>query len=278
MRRLLLVTRKDFTDAVRERQLYFLGSLFLLMGGGIGYLIGRQGATQAGDLARFTLTALLFVSSLAAIVLSYNNLVGKRSSGELRVLLGLPFSRSEVLLGTYLGRLLLVWSMTAAAFALAAVVALFMSASVALSQVGAAIGVTLASLGMFVGIGVGISAAVQRTTKAAVLAFGAFLVFLVRLWEGIPTAMRLLANGFGPLRGDPPMWALVWGQVSPLAALRNAVVGFNEPLSVAFQGYAPSTEGLSGVYVEPWFGAVLVAAWTVLPLAYGFWRFRRADL
>lgn len=277
MQRLSLMAGKDFRDSIRDRQLYVVGVLFLLVGGLLGYMVGQSPTTEGWEVPRLGLMAMLFVGSLAMIVISYHGIVGKRDSGELRVLLSLPFSRTEVVFGTYLGRLSVVGSLAVGSLLLASLFAMALGSTVAFGLLGGALLVTVVILLVYASIGIGISAGSANSTRAAALAFGAFFTFTFRLWEAAPAIVRLALNGFGPLRGEPPTWALLWGQLSPLAGLHNAVGGFSDQLAQAFTGFAPGAPA-DAVYAEPWFGALVVLAWIVLPVALGYQRFTSADL
>lgn len=277
MRRLPLIARKDFQDSARERSLYALGAMFLLLGSGIAYFVGTSRSPQSGDLVRFTLTAVLFVGALSTTALSYHTIVGKRDSGELRVLLGLPFSREEVLFGTYTGRTLAITMVSGITLLVAAVIGVALGAPVSITALLGAVVVALATVAVFAAIGVGISAACRQTTRAAGLAFGVFFVFVLRLWEVVPPLVRFLLNGFSPTRGPPPTWQHVWGQLSPMAGLHNTVTPLSETLAQSFTGLAP-LEVPEGYYTEPWFGLLVVLFWLVVPLLVGYTQFREADL
>ncbi|MEF8882419.1 MAG: ABC transporter permease subunit [Halapricum sp.] len=279
MNRLLQIVRKDFLDAVRDRQLYVLGTLFLLIGLGIGYLAGsNSGSAGSEAVPRIALGAMAFIGSIAAISMSYNQIVGKRASGELRVLLSLPFSRTEVVYGTFLGRLALLVALTTASIVIAGGLAVAMGAPIDAGELLAAVAVAGALMAVFVSLSVGLSAGSANTTRAAAGAFGLFIVFLFRLWEGVPVAVRYVLNGFSFPSGSAPTWANVWRHLQPMAALRNAVAGVEPILTDAFVAYAPGMPEGEPYYAEPWFGAVVVAAWIVLPVTLGYLKLRTADL
>lgn len=279
MRRLLQIARKDFRDSIRDRQLYVAGAVFLLIGLGVGYLAGSN-AESVGpkEVPRVTLLALVFFSSIAAISLSYNQVVGKRTSGELRVLLSLPFSRSEIVYGTFLGRMALVVSMTVAAFVLGTVLAVGMGAPVAFDVLLGAIAVAIVLIAVFVSLAVGLSAGSADTTRASAGAFGLFIVFLFRLWDGATIAVRYVLNGFSFPSDPSPTWAKAWTHLQPMAALRNAIADASPVLTEVFAPYAAEIPNSQPTYTEPWFGALVVLAWIVLPVTAGYLRLREADL
>lgn len=278
MRRLLQIARKDFRDAARDGQLYVLGALFLLIGLGVGYIAGDSRTASPQDVPKVTLVGLVFFGSIAAIILSYNQIVGKRASGELRVLLSLPFSRTEVVYGTFLGRLALVVAMTTLSLLIGTLVAVVMGAPVDFGLlVGAAL--VIATLNtVFVSLSIGLSAGSVNTTRAAAGAFGLFIVFLFRLWDGAPIAVRFVLNGFSFPSGPAPAWANAWAHLQPMAALRNAIAEAAPPLTEAFIAFAAQIPDSKPVYTEPWFGALVTLAWIVLPVTLGYFQLRDADL
>jgi len=102
-------------------------------------------------------------------------------------------------------------------------------------------------------------------------------VLVFRVWELVPVVVRYAINGFR-LPPETPLWARVWGQLSPLAGLRNAVDGVAPELAGALGGYAASVSDPAAGFVQPWFGALVVLAWLILPLAAGVRRFLGTDL
>ena len=279
MNRLLQIASKDFSDSIRDRQLYVAGAVFVLIGLGIGYLAGSNaGSVSATEVPRVTLLALVFFSSIAAISLSYNQIVGKRTSGELRVLLSLPFSRSEVVFGTLLGRFVLIVSMTTLSLLLATLLAVVMGAPVAVDTLIGAIGVAVVLIAVFVSLSVGLSAGSADTTRASAGAFGLLIVFLLRLWDGAAISVQYVLNGFSFPSGPEPTWAKVWAHLQPMAALRNAIADGLPTLSEVFVPYAASIPNSQPVYTDPWFGALVVLAWIVLPVSLGYYKLRGADL
>ncbi|MFB6189640.1 MAG: ABC transporter permease subunit [Halapricum sp.] len=276
MNRLVQMTRKDFVDAARDRELYVAGALFLLIGLGIGYLVGNSRGAPSNTVARLSLTALVFFGSVAAISLSYNQIVGKRASGELRVLLSLPFSRFETVYGTALGRWLLMTAMATTTVFVAAIVAAVMGGPVAIEPLVGTLVAVWALLAVFVSL----SAGSANTTRAAGGAFGLFILFLFRLWDGAPLGIRYVLNGFSlPGPNQPtPTWAKVWGQIAPIAGLRNALAGPFPNLAEMLGSWAPQLPTTKPVYAEPWFGAVVVLVWIVLPVTLGYVQLRNADL
>ncbi|MFB6075304.1 MAG: ABC transporter permease subunit [Haloarculaceae archaeon] len=270
MSRLLLFATKDFRDSLRDNQLYYTASLFLLVALALGYVVGSN-RMPAQALPMTLLGALLFLGPLAAIVVSYNDIVGKRASGELTVLLGLPFSRRQVVLGTFLGRFAVLGVLTAAAVVTAAVIALIVGGGLAADLLVLALLAALLVALAFVAIAVGISANTRNTTRAAGLAFGAFLLFVVRLWDAVPGIVNFALAQFGA-RPLPVGVVDVYHNLTPQAGVRNLLAAGRPVLELAF------SSTVTGPTMGPLVGLLVLLAWIVLPVALGYWRFDDADL
>lgn len=118
----------------------------------------------------------------------------------------------------------------------------------------------------FTGFAVGVSAGVENTGRAVVVAAVA-LVVTVLLWGSLPTAARYAAAGLQAPTGPPPTWAAAFGEASPTRAFLNLV-----------QAVEPGASPRPVVTASPAGAVAVLTAWTVLPLAAGLARFRRADL
>lgn len=275
-----LVARKDVRDSVRERQLHVGVGLFAVVGVVAGYLyasnydpayVERPGLQFLGVLVG----AALFLAPIAALMLAQGRIVDKRSRGELVVLLGLPFSRRDVVLGSLAGRLAVTGVVVTCLFAFATGVAAVMLAPIPLGRLVAVLAVFVAFAGIFVALGTAISAAVSGTTRAAVLAVGTYLFFVFRLHDVL---WRLLVNGVYGTRSAPADLVPVAAQFGPFAALRNVVVGVYPEIGGAFSyfGGRPPTDAT--LLAEPSVGVVVLVVWATAPLYLAFERFQGADL
>ncbi|WP_435348118.1 ABC transporter permease subunit [Haloarchaeobius sp. HRN-SO-5] len=275
------VARKDFQDARLSRSLWLLSALFVLFAAGMAWVYtefqtlgnGDPELTALGLYDFLASSATLFVS-ITALVLAYKSIAGERDSGSAKLLLGLPHSRLDVVVGKVVGRTatLSVSIVLGFAVALGVVVALYDSYS--LVDYALFVGVTLLFALVYVGIMVGISASVSTSSKASALAFGTFVVVEL-LWGAVATAAVYVANGFAlpTALADYPTWYFGIVSLSPSAAYQSA-------LATVLDG-ANTTGGLAGVeavYLEPWFGFVWLALWLAVPLLVGYWRFEAADL
>lgn len=267
-RRIRLVARTDIREDLLNRRLHLLVGTFGLSGLAFGSLLGDGlGETLLG------VGALLV--PLVALVFTHHAIAGRRVRDELVVVLSLPFSRREVVVGTFLGRtavvLVGVVSLYAGGILGAVVAGRALEADLLLGGFlfGAVVGV------VFVSIALGISAAAPSTALASTGSFVAYLVFVFQLWALLSEVVLYVLGGFES-PDTTPTWAEAFGELSPFAALQNALApAFDGGDPVPLAGAVPSDPPL---YMEPWFGALVVLVWVVLPVALGYQAFARADL
>ncbi|WP_435348116.1 ABC transporter permease subunit [Haloarchaeobius sp. HRN-SO-5] len=280
--KLALVARKDFEDAVRDRALHVTAGVFALFGLGIGYAYSDRPTAAGADPAQLvTLLVLtgLFLVPIVALLLSQNDIVGKRRDGELKVLLGLPISRESIVLGTFLGRVAVVAVVVATLFVVSHLVAVVTFAPVDLELSMVAFVLLLVFGVVFVGIGTAISATVRSPTSASGLTVGLFLLFVMPLWNFIVSRLVYVVNGFEQAATYPD-WAFALENAEPFNAARNLFAGSYNELGQGFSLFGGPYPQPSRVvfYHEPAFGAVVLLAWLVVPLGLGYLRFREADL
>jgi|AntDeeMetagen192_2_1112575.scaffolds.fasta_scaffold01619_3 ABC-2 type transport system permease protein len=281
-----LIARKDVADSIRERQLHIGVGLFAVVGLIAGFIYGDNYDPAIAEAAGgefdpglqflgIIVGAALFLAPIAAIMLAQGRIVDKRSRGELVVLLGMPFSRRDVVLGSVAGRVAVTTAVVTCLFAAATGVAALLLAPIPLLRLLAFLGVFVAFAAIFVSIGTGISAAVASTTRAAILAVGFYLFFVFRIHTVI---WSLLLNGAYGTRNVPTALRPVAAQLGPFSALRNVVTGIYPDITGAFGyfGGRPPTE--TTALAEPAVGVVVLAFWAAVPLYLGYLRFEGADL
>jgi ABC-2 type transport system permease protein len=297
----LAVARKDVADASRSWMLYVLAALLVAM---FGLLVFGEGLTYEpretartpnppdtphaslafGDIARWGGIPLV---PLVALVVGYLAIAGEREGGSLRLLLGHPVTRLEVLVGKFLGRTVVVWTPLLLALGIAGA-----GIPVLFRQFGAGayavlVGLLLLEAGGYVAVAVGISAAAHSRA----LAMGGVIstyVATVFAWDILPLSLHYLAFGDTPTNviGEPtevPGWFFLLTRLRPQAAFDVAVEWYADPRLPG--GERPgetvgryAVESGDPFFAEPWFALVVLVAWVVVPLAVGYWRFSGADL
>ena len=291
------VARKDFRDAVRSRWLWVLSALSVLVfaGAAVGRLYVGGGAQQS----RGVLQAFLFllkqgtgiIIPLTALVVAYGSITRERESGTIKLLLSLPHSRDDVVIGKFLGRSGVVTLPVLIGF-FVAFLALLPAASGLDIFVYVQFALLTALLGVvFVGIAVGVSAAANTNQQALVGAGGLFATFWF-LWtffvQGVNRAatelfglstpeqfqLRLALKILNPIQAYKSLVdSLFVSDLQARVAMFRRIMGLF-PNERAAQALGPE---LSPIFSD---GVVLLAMllWLVVPLAVGIVWFRDADL
>lgn len=257
-----VLVRRNVLDPVRSRSIWILLGTFALVFGFIGYLLG---GSVGGGLAFTVAQVMAVLAPLAALGFSYDALAGPRQSGSLRVLLSYPYTRRELVVGTLVGRVIVVGLGVAVGVLVGAVATLLFGGAVDVANVASVLALSLLLSTAIVGLSVGISASVRTSSRAAIVAFGAYLLFST-FWNYVPAAVRYALAGFSPPAGPTPEWTFVWNQLNPVNAFRTASASLlQDPLSAAF-------------YHALWFSVLVLVGWFVLSAVLGTVRFERTDL
>lgn len=275
------VAVKDFQDSRRSRSLWFLTALFVLFASVMAWAYAEiqsvgtatSGVESLGLLFFLAGPATLFVS-IAAVVVTYKSIAGERESGSVKLLLGLPHSRRDVLLGKVLGRWLTLALSIVVGFTVALGVVFALYAEVSVVDYLLFVGLTVLFALTYVSLIAGLSALTGSTGRAATLGVGAFLV-LELLWDVVPLGALYLVNGFqfSTDFSTAPDWVLFLGSITPSSAYVTALSYVLPQSATAAQGIASQA-----FFLQDWFGLVLLVAWLVVPLSVGYLRFRAADL
>ena len=100
--RWLPLAREEARGLLTAKGPWILAVLLVLWGYRPTY-VGWQGLGSNMTIG-FLQTAGSFLLPLGVLLLSYRSVVGERTSGSLRFVLGLPMTRSDILVGKVLGR------------------------------------------------------------------------------------------------------------------------------------------------------------------------------
>lgn len=261
------VARKDIADAGRSKSLWGVTLVVVLFTAGITGLVGFGSDEPATEVFRLAFQLAATTLPIVALILAKGALTGERESGSLRLLLSLPPSRRDILLGKFLGRtaLMLVATAVGAVTTGLAVVALFPEGLVSLVPFVLFLGLMGT---VFVGIGVGISAASARDSRATTAAVAVYLVLVV-LWNLIAGGIQAGASALGLIGANSqPAWLQFVGILPPN---RAAIAAFGAAVD---GGGVFATDPFASV----WFPTLLLLVWLVVPTAAGYLRFRKADI
>lgn len=289
------VARKDFEDAVRSKMLWGIIAVFA---GFMSFImlvaVGTSNTSDAtGDVALGLTASLsqLFVPVIALIA-GYMAVVGERRSGSLRVLLGFPHSRRDVVLGKFVGRIAVI----AVTIGVGSAVSILVAAlAIEMPSLGNAVGLlgSLVLFGVaFTGLAVGISAGSRTRGRAMAMAIGSLLVFLL-VWDAAAAGLYVLVTGSLP-GVEAEAWYFLLKRLSPLEAFRMVAQNFVDgPLTAMVQlGVEEIPQNTTSeqlklenrvpgelpFYLSDRFAGLTLAAWSVVPAVLGYLRFERLDL
>lgn len=273
-----VVARKDFQDAIRSKGLIALTILFVLFCAGMAYLYTVIGVNdpQAADVigfVSFLLAPSTILVPITGLIVGYKAIAGERESGSIKLLLGLPHTRQDVVVGKVLGRGAVVTVSILAGFLVGAVVVLALYGSFSVSNFALFTVLTVLLALAFVSIAVGISAATGSTNKAVIAVFGFFVLFQFA-WNQIPNLLNYLVNGSYQFANGTPDWYYLFTRINPSSAYQGAVSQWlfdNTILQAMFGGEIPFA-------LSPWVALAILLAWILLPAGVGYLAFERADL
>lgn len=280
---LAAVARKDFQDAARSRWLWALSALFVLFAGGMAYLYGEifasapEGEVSVLGLLFFLLAPAGLLVPIIGLMISYKSIVGERESGSIKLMLSLPHTRGEMVLGKLLGRTASVAVAIAIGFAVAAVVALAQYGELEPVSYTLFVLLTIFFALVYISIGVGFSTLFASASRALAGAVGLFVLLEVA-WDFVPMVLYYFVNGLS-LDGyfpQPPEWVQFLSVLAPSQAYSNAVFALLPDDPRGSLGGAAQTP--DAFYLQEWFGIVVLLFWLVVPIALGYLRFKRADL
>lgn len=316
------VAKKDFQDAIRSWWLWGLTLVLVFTIGGIsllwGWLLrGEEGVNSdslfgffadLGILGQYSFTGYLgFLLALIALVTAYSAIIDERESGTLKVLLSLPHSRLDVIVGKLVGRSSVVVAPLLGAFLVVMLMFALTGVEIVFGNLLPHILLTVLMVVAFVGVAIGISAWATSSRQATVAAFGSYFVFVL-LWgpvsEGIPrmydwvaerlplidpmapetfARVELFITYLNPLRLYETLAASLYAE--ELLARLVKVRGFEQvEYCQALGGEVVEAEhGISCVgsppfYLQDAFLLLVLVAWIVIPPLVGYLVFEEMDL
>ncbi|MDQ2050338.1 ABC transporter permease subunit [Natronolimnohabitans sp. A-GB9] len=273
---LALFVREDVRDTFRERQFHLLVGIYVLFTLLVTYTAGQASPADgsAPELTSPLISLFAMLTPLLALGFFASVLVEKRASGALKYVFGLPVSRRAAVLGTFIGRSMVLC--TAVFLSLLAAVPLAAVLGVTIDPVRyVTVALLLVLLGVtFTALAIAISAIVRTTTRATVAAFGVFVVFFFQLWGSLPLAVLYVRHGFS-YPETTPEWVDAVAAVNPVAAYAHLLAGRYPDLNNGTLIQPPTDPAF---YETPSFALVVLIGWIVGAVGIGYWRFRTTDL
>lgn len=286
--RTIVVAKKEFTHAVRSGSLRGLFVLSLVA----TIIVFRATSGGPGGHTVDATVGLLglpfqLLAPLAAILTGCFTVAGERETGSLRLLLALPPSRIEVVVGKFLGVFTAITVGIAATVVFAILVSLLTLDSVPfISLAGLGVATTLLA-GAFLAFAIGISATVSTLKRAIGVAVGGYFT-LAFLWELVVAGVHYAVTQTLPER-PLPAWVSVLNRLNPIEAYAMAAETLGAtavaPLRVSYgflrSGGSSAAEQSTAsvpVYLSDTFAIIVLALWIVIPATVGAVWFRRTEL
>lgn len=267
----MTVARKEFRDAGRSRSLWILTAVMVLSVAAAVYVIGfllsaapdneMTGAALVGGMAqqgRFFTTSLV---SVLGLMVAYASIVGERSSGSLKLLLGLPYSRRDVVLGKLVGRAAVFVAATVAAFAVGFLVLLTYGVVAPIDYLFL-VALTVLLGVAYVSVAIAVSASIRTRSRATAAAVGVFFFFKF-LWDTslVPRAVVYAVRRDMSALTSLPGWYEYLFAIGPNVAYSNVAGGY--------------VGSFGNVEV---FSAAVLVGWVVVPVVLGWRVFEKSDL
>jgi Cu-processing system permease protein len=269
IRQIGTIAGKEFWDRIRNRWVLAVALVFTVFALAIAYFGGAQQGAVGFRSIEITIASLvslvIYLIPLIALILGFDAIVGERERGSLELLLSMPITRLELLLGKYLGLAAALTFSTVAGFGL---VALVLSTQLELKALLHYFGFMLSSvlLGMaFLSLAVMVSVFASDRTRASGMAI-ALWFFFVLIFDLLLLGALVVSGGhYG-------------GDAFPYLLLANPADVFRI-LNIFTLEDVRTLYGLATVFppalAEPWLLSLVMLAWIVVPLAIANWRFRK---
>lgn len=275
----LVVSEKEFLDAIRSYTLIGLTVFFMLFTGfwSAIHWIPKMSNPVSGNLDTLALLnsmrqPALFLIPLVALVVGYKAIAAERESGSIRLLLSLPHSRGDVLLGKIIGQTAVVSVSIICGYGIAALIAFFTYNSFSLPVF--VVYTLLSILYALVCISIAISvSASTRSRQWAIIGAGTVYIVLLILWD---TIRAILAVVFVENPSQPathPDWLIILGYVNPSTAFAQAtraIIPVTREITVF--------PLLKTTFWVDWFGFIILGLWILAPTTFSYLLFRRSDI
>lgn len=268
LRQVGTLAAKEFRDRLRNRWVLAVALVFTAL----SLLITYFGSATQGQIGprsiELTIASLvslvIYLIPMIALLLGFDAVVGERERGSLDLLLSMPITRLELLLGKFLGLAGALTLSTVAGFALVAVLlyrvfnlaALYHYTGFVLSSV--LLGLAFLSLALL------LSVLARDRTRASGLAialwFALVLVFDLLL-------LGLLVTSGGELGSEGFAYLLLLNPADVFRILNVFALDDVRRL-YGLASIVPPSLG------NPWLMGGVMVGWIIAPIALAYWRFR----
>lgn len=268
-RQIATIAGKEFWDRIRNRWVLAVALVFTAFALVIAYFGAAQQGAVGFTSIEVTIASLvslvIYLIPLIALVLGFDAIVGERERGSLDLLLSMPITRLELLLGKFLGLAGALAFSTIAGFGLVGVI---LAAHLDLGSLFHYAGFMLSSvlLGMaFLSLAVMVSVFASDRTRASGLAIALWFFFVLVFDLLLLGALVVTGGNYG---GDIFPWLML---ANPADVFRVLNIFSLDQVRTLYGLATVFPEGLA----EPWKLGLIMCAWIAAPLGIAAWRFKR---
>lgn len=263
-----VIAGKEFRDRLRNRWVLAVACVFTAFALVIAYFgSAQQGAVglRGIDVTIASLVSLvIYLLPLIALILGYDAVVAERERGSLDLLMSMPITRFEILLGKFAGLASALGVATVAGFGAAGLLLLQQLGSGALYHYGGFI-VSALLLGLvFLSLAVMVSVLARDRMQASGIAI-ALWFFYVLIYDLLLLGILVVTEGKFSLNFFP---ALLLLNPTDIFRILN-IFGFEDVRRMY---------GLATVFPEtlanPWLLGSAMVFWIIAPLGIAAWRFK----
>lgn len=262
------IAAKEFRDRMRNRWVLAVALVFTVFSLVIAYFGGAQQGSVGFRSIEFTIASLvslvIYLIPLIALLLGFDAIVGERERGSLDLLLALPITRLELLLGKYLGLAAALTLSTLAGFGLVALLLYQRLSWAGLYHYGGFMASSVLLGLAFLSMAVLLSVVARERTRASGLAI-ALWFFFVLVFDLV--LLGVLVSTGGQFGGEALAWLLL---LNPADVFRILNVFSLDDVRTLYglASIVPASLGSQALL-----GSVMLV-WIVLPLLVARWRFR----
>ncbi len=288
------VARKDFRDSLRSRWLWVLSAIFVGLFVGSAYFVGSGLGNSDEQVSTDAFIGLLgsrvvaLLVPLIALVVAYSAIVGERESGTIKLMLSLPHSRQDIVVGKLLGRSGVVAVPIFLGMVASAIVLVFYGINLKIVSYLLFTMLTIALGIVFVSLAIGISAAAS-TNRRGMVASVALYVLFTQFWQYVRRSLLVLDDklSLGWELAQFAKYGLFIKYFNPIRAYETLVASLYmggtldarlyQIRGLQLRAYKQAL-GETPFYLS---NPVVIAQfllWLLIPVAVGYLLFDRADL
>ncbi len=267
-RQVACIAQKELRDRLRNRWVLAVALVFTVFALVIAFFGGAQQGAVGLRSMEFTIASLvslvIYLLPLIALLLGFDAIVGERERGSLDLLLALPVTRLEVLLGKYLGLAAALTLSTVVGFGLVAAVLARNATRAGLEAYAGFMGSSVLLGLAFLSLAVMLSVLARDRTRASGLAI-ALWFFFVLVFDLLLLGLLVASGGERGAAAFPYLLLL-----NPADVFRILNIFSLDDVRTLYG----LTSIVPAALAKPWLMALVMFGWIAAPLGIATWRFR----